>query len=278
MHLHIFGFGYVAAAFGALLRPASFTTRGNSPKTTAHDLDQATHLLITAPPTVTSPTEDEAGAEAIDPCLAQYGHLIAESPKLQWIGYCSTTGVYGDRQGAMVDEATAPAPTRPRSVRRLEAEQAWRAIRPDLPLDIFRLASIYGPGRSVLDDLRAGRARRIIAPEQRFSRIHRDDAARAIAAAMLRPAARGARILNLADDLPAPSAEVVSYAAELLGMPEPPAITLAEALPTMTPMAQSFWAESRLVQNKATKRALGIHLIYPTYREGLEAILAEETQ
>jgi len=272
VHLHIFGYGYVAAALDALLRPATFTTRASSPKAIAHDLDLATHLLITAAPQATD------SGEYADPCLTQFANLVAESAKLQWIGYCSTTGVYGDRQGAMVDEATPPAPTQPRSMRRLDAEHAWRAIRPDLPLDIFRLAGIYGPGRSAFDELRAGRAQRVIAPDQKFSRIHRDDAGRAIAAAMLRPPANGARILNLADDLPAASADVVSYAAELLGVPPPPAIPLRDALPLMSPMAQSFWSESRLVQNKATKRALGIHWLYPTYREGLEAILAEEIQ
>ena len=272
VHLHIYGFGYVASALSDLLRPASFTTRDTSPKITAYDLDQTTHLLITAPPQLAE------GDTYADPCLAQFGNLIAQSAKLQWIGYCSTTGVYGDRQGAMIDETTAPAPTRPRSARRLAAEQAWRKIRPDLPLDIFRLAGIYGPGRSAFDDLRAGRAQRIIAPDQHFSRIHRDDAARAIAAAILRPATTGARILNLADDLPATSADVMTYAAELLGVPQPPAIPLRDALPQMSPMAQSFWSESRLVQNKATKRALAIHWLYPTYREGLEAILAEESQ
>jgi len=287
VYLHIFGFGYVATALSLLLRPESFTTRGGSPKNTAQALDHATHLLITAPPELVpfedilaehTRLEDGEDAKSGDPCLDQFAHLIANSAKLQWIGYCSTTGVYGDRQGATVDEASAPTPTQPRSIRRLQVEQAWRNIRPDLPLDIFRLAGIYGPGRSAFDDLRAGRARRIIAPDHKFSRIHRDDAARAIAAAIMRPAKTGARILHLADDLPAASADVTAYAAELAGLPNPPAVPLAEALPRMSPMARSFWAESRLVENKATKRALGIRWLYPTYREGLEAIWAEKTQ
>jgi len=176
-----------------------------------------------------------------------------------------------------VNETTPPSPGQERSKRRLAAEDAWRAIRSDLPLDLFRLAGIYGPGRSAFDDLRAGRARRIIAPGRKFGRIHRDDAARAIAAAILRPGPAGARVLHLADDCPAASADVITYAAELLGVPPPPAITLDQALPLMSTMAQSFWAESRLIDNAATKQALALTWLYPSYREGLKAILTEET-
>lgn len=264
MQLHIFGFGYLAQAVERLL-PASYTTRATPHAATVRAIEHATHLLITAPPAADG-----------DPCLAGFGKIIAGAVRLQWIGYCSSTGVYGDRQGATVTESTRPAPQQIRSIRRLAAEQQWRAVWPDLPLDILRLAGIYGPGRSVFNDLRAGLARRIIRPTHKFSRIHRDDAARAVAAAMLRPPA-GARILHLADDLPAPSAEVLSYGAALLNLPEPPALTYEEAEPAMSPMARSFWSESRLIDATATKQALGLSWLYPTYREGLEAILAEES-
>ncbi len=266
MKLHIFGLGFTAQALAALIPPASVTTRTTPPQTTAAALREATHLLITAPPT-----------EAGDPCLAQFAEILTQSRTLRWIGYCSTTGVYGDRQGASVTESTPPSPAQPRSIRRLAAETTWRALRPDLPLDLFRLAGIYGPGRSAFDDLRKPAPQRVIAPHHKFSRIHRADAAMAIAAALHHPAP-GTRILHLADDLPAPSADVLAYAAALLNLPPPPAVPLAQALPLMTPMAQSFWSESRLIENHATKRALALDWLYPTYREGLQAILAEESQ
>ena len=261
-NLHIFGLGFTASAVAKLLPPASVTTRFTPPSETEAALRSATHLLLSAPP-------DHAG----DPCLARFADAVAGAKALRWIGYCSSVGVYG---GGVVDEATAPAPKQPRGVRRLAAEEAWRAIRPDLPLDLFRLAGIYGPGRSVFDDLRAGTARSVVAPAHRFNRIHRDAAARAIVAAMSRPV--GVRVLHLADDLPAASSEVVGYAAALLGMAPPPAIGLDEALAGMSPTARSFWAESRLIENAATKQALGIEWLYPSYREGLEAILAEEAE
>lgn len=266
MRLHIFGLGYTATALAALLPPLSISTRTTPFQETAQALRSASHLLISAP----------LGGDG-DPCLNQFAEVIAGATDLRWIGYCSTTGVYGDRHGGLVNETTPPSPGQERSKRRLAAEDAWRAIRSDLPLDLFRLAGIYGPGRSAFDDLRAGRARRIIAPGRKFGRIHRDDAARAIAAAILRPGPAGARVLHLADDCPAASADVITYAAELLGVPPPPAITLDQALPLMSTMAQSFWAESRLIDNAATKQALALTWLYPSYREGLKAILTEET-
>jgi nucleoside-diphosphate-sugar epimerase len=225
----------------------------------------ATHLVATAAP--------EADG---DPVLRRWGAEIAAAPRLAWIGYLSTTGVYGDRGGGWVDEATPPAPGSPRAVARLAAEAAWRAVAAGRRLDIFRLAGIYGPGRSAFDELRAGRARRVLKPGHCFGRIHRDDIAAAVRAAMLQDRPAGARILNLADDEPAESAVVVAEAARLLGMPPPPAVEFDVAVATMSPMARSFWAENRKVSSRATRAMLGLEWRFPGYREGLAAILAEE--
>ena len=225
----------------------------------------ATHWLITTPP-------DEAG----DPVRRRHAAALA-SGNQRWIGYLSTTGVYGDRGGGTVDEATPPAPGQPRSQRRLAAEEAWRAARPaGAALDICRVGGIYGPGRAPFAELRAGVARRVVKPGHSFSRIHRDDIAHGVMAAILHPPAPGCRVLNFVDDEPADSASVMAEAARLLGMAPPPAIPFAEARASMSPMALSFWSENRRVANAATKAALGIAWRYPSYREGLAASLAEE--
>ncbi len=222
----------------------------------------ATHLVVTAAP-----------GEAGDPVLAAHAGAIARAPALRWIGYLSTTGVYGDRGGGTVDENTPPAPGQPRSVRRLQVEQAWRTLAASraLALDLFRVGGIYGPGRSALDEVRAGTARRVVKPGHAFSRIHRDDIALAVVAAALRP--EGQRVLHLVDDVPAPSAEVVAEAARLLGTEPPPEIPFEAARARMSPMALSFWAENRRVANLLTKAALGIAWRCPSYREGLRRIL-----
>ena len=230
---------------------------------------QSRRLLVTAPP-----------GEAGDPVLATHGGAIDAAlgaGTLRWVGYLSTTGVYGDRGGAEVDEATPPAPGQDRSRRRLAAEDSWRAlVGGRAALDIFRVGGIYGPGRSPFDDLRAGTARRVVKPGHSFSRIHRDDIALAVVAAMVQDSAPRTRILHLVDDEAAESAAVTEYAARLLGVPPPPAIPFDEARARMSPMALSFWAENRRVANAATKAALGIAWRYPTYREGLAAILEQE--
>ncbi|HTR17520.1 MAG TPA: SDR family NAD(P)-dependent oxidoreductase [Acetobacteraceae bacterium] len=228
-------------------------------------LREATHLLATAGP----------GPDG-DPVLASYGAAIAAAPCLGWLGYLSTTGIYGDRQGGWVDEDTPPDPTSERARARIAAEEGWRAVARGRSLDIFRLAGIYGPGRSALDDVRAGRARRIIKPGHAFGRIHRDDIAAAVLAAMRQAERPPVRVLNLADDEPAESAEVVAEAARLLGAPVPPAIPFAEAEPSMSPMARGFWAENRKVASARTQAMLGLRWRYPTYREGLRGILAEQ--
>lgn len=229
----------------------------------------ATHLLVTAPP-----------GEAGDPVLAAHGPALAAAlaaGTLRWVGYVSTTGVYGDRGGAEVNEATPPAPGQPRSRRRLAAEQAWRdATDGRAALDLMRAGGIYGPGRSVFDELRAGTARRVLKPGHAFSRIHHDDIAFAALAAMAQDRAPAPRVLHLVDDEAAESARVTEFAAGLLGIAPPPGIPFETARATMSAMALSFWSENRRVADAATKAALGIAWRYPTYREGLAAILEQE--
>ena len=225
----------------------------------------ATHLVATAAP-----------GDAGDPVLARQAAAIAAAPCLRWVGYMSTTGVYGDRGGGWVDEATEPAPSSERGRRRVAAEQAWAAVRPDVAVDVLRLAGIYGPGRSVFDDLRAGRARRVAKPGHAFGRIHRDDIAGALLAAMVQDRPPGLRVLNGADDEPAASADVIAEAARLLGLPPPPLVPFADVEAGMSPMARSFWADDRKVRSAKTQEWLGRRWLYPTYREGLRAILAAE--
>ncbi len=196
---------------------------------------------------------------------------------MRWIGYLSTTGVYGDRNGGWVDEVTEPVPVSDRSRRRLAAEEQWRRLADRCAVDVFRLAGIYGPGRSVFDDLRAGTARRVDKPGHTFGRIHRDDIVRAVIAAMQQHRESGVRVLNLVDDAPAESAEVVAEAARLLGVAVPETTPFASAWTTMSPMARSFWAEHRKVSGRRTQQMLGLRWRYPSYREGLRAILAEES-
>jgi len=272
--LLIFGLGYSGTAIAKAARAAGFevvgTSRDGAPGTIRFDAAQAaiasaTHLLTTAAP-------DNGG----DPVLARYRDAIDAAPELRWVGYLSTTAVYGNRDGGWVDEATPPAPTQERGMARLNVEHDWATFANRRAVDIFRLAGIYGPGRSALDDVRAGRARRIIKPGHQFGRIHRDDIAQAVMAAMRQNPPPGSRIFNLADDVPAESALVVESAANLLGAPLPPAYDFAEIEADMRPLARSFWAENRKVSSQQTKAVLGIEWRYPSYREGLAAILAEE--
>jgi nucleoside-diphosphate-sugar epimerase len=275
-NLLIFGLGYtgraIAKAAIAAGIPTTITSRTPAPEpgltVIAFDAAQsaiaaATHLITTAAP-------DEHG----DPVLARYAQDIARAPNLTYIGYLSTTGVYGNRDGAWVDEDSAAAPQSPRALRRVAAEAAWRKL--PVAVDIFRLAGIYGPGRSMFDDLRAGTARRVVKPGHLFGRIHRDDIAQGIIKALQRDAAPGTTIFNFSDDEPAASADVVVEAARLLQVPPPEPIPYAQAAARMSPMALSFWAENRRVSNTKTKAALNLVWRYPSYREGLAAILAEE--
>jgi nucleoside-diphosphate-sugar epimerase len=207
-----------------------------------------------------------------DPVLAQLrAEITSAAPDLEWVGYLSTTAVYGDRNGAWVDETAEVAPTSERGSWRTMAEAHWQQIT-DLPLHIFRLAGIYGPGRGPFAKLMAGKARRIVKPGQVFSRIHVDDIAQALLASMDQPQPGG--IYNLCDDEPAPPQDVLGYAAELLGMPVPAEVPFDEA--GMTPMARSFYGENKRVRNNRIKDELGVELLYPSYREGLQAVLKAE--
>jgi dTDP-4-dehydrorhamnose reductase len=227
-------------------------------------LARATHILSSVPPLPTG-----------DPVLNSCAELLRDA---RWLGYLSTTGVYGDTGGAWVDETAPTHPKQPRSIARLAAERAWQAFGLDAGaiVDIFRLPGIYGPGRSAIDQVKKGRARRIDKPGQCFSRIHVADIAATVLAAITRPSP-GA-IYNVADDLPAPTTDIVAYACELLGMPIPAAIPWDQAAPVMSEMARSFYAESRRARNDRIKQELGVRLRYPTYREGLSAIAASSKE
>ena len=220
-----------------------------------------THLLSSVPP-------DEAG----DPVLDLHGPDITSRSELAWIGYLSTTGVYGDRQGGWVDEESALRPTGERGRRRVAAEAGWRALGQRLPVHIFRLAGIYGPGRSAFDALRARRAQRIEKSGHVFSRIHVADIVQVLHASMARP--RAGAIYNLCDDDPAAPADVIAHAAALLGVAPPPIVPFAEA--KLSEMARSFYDDSKRVRNDRIKQELGVRLTYPDYRAGLAAILAAE--
>ena len=222
-------------------------------------LARATHLLLSAPP-----------GEAGDPVLNAIRDWPA--PNLTWIGYLSTTGVYGDHGGAWVTEDSALHAQSPRSLRRVAAEKAWAAWGEarGVPVQIFRLAGIYGPGRSQLDSLRDGTARRIVKPGQVFSRIHVDDIANAVERGIANPSVSGA--FNVCDDEPAPPSEVVEFAARLLGIAPPPEEDFETAKATMSEMALSFYADTKRVSNERMRRVLGVRLSFPTYREGLRAV------
>lgn len=220
---------------------------------------QATHVLTSVAP-------DEGG----DPVIADEGAALRAARHLEWVGYLSTTGVYGDTGGGWVDEETVPVPRSARGRARLAAEQAWSAT--GLPVHIFRLAGIYGPGRGPFEKVRQGTARRIIKPGQVFSRIHVEDIAQVLAASIDRP--DPGRIYNVCDDDPAAPQDVLAHAAELLGLPPPPEVDFATA--DLSPMARSFYAESKRVRNDRIKDQLGVRLRYPDYRAGLAALLETE--
>jgi nucleoside-diphosphate-sugar epimerase len=219
-------------------------------------LTRATHLLTSVSP----------GPEG-DPVLAAHRDEIAAT-KLEWAGYLSTTGVYGDHGGDWVDEATPLNPTTQRGAQRVKAEAEWQTL--GLPLHIFRLAGIYGPGRGPFAKVRAGTARRILKPNHVFSRIHVDDIALVLQASLARP--RPGAIYNVCDDDPAPPEDVIAHAAHLLGLQIPAAEDWDKA--SMTQMARSFYAENKRVRNDLLHQELGVTLTYPDYRAGLQALLA----
>ena len=283
IRLFVFGLGYSAGAFARAFAPrtewvagtvrsadkaagegiATLPWDGTAPAAEVSDaLSGATHLLVSVPP-----------GDA-DPVLACYAEAIRAAPRLAWIGTLSTVGVYGDYGGAWVSEATTPHPRSARALQRLAAEKAWETLAAErgVPLAIFRLAGIYGPGRNALVNLAEGRAHRIVKPGQVFNRIHVDDI---VADARGGHRAERRRCLQRADDEPAPPQDVVAYAATLMGVDPPPEVPFAEA--DLSPMARSFYGDNKRVANALIKRELGIRLRFPTYREGLGTLWRDGT-
>jgi nucleoside-diphosphate-sugar epimerase len=277
MNLFVFGLGYTAGHFAARERarfasvtatrqsPAAIdgiTVRVFSPDETdpriADDLRRADAILVSIPP--------DSGH---DPALAAFAEAVAASPA-RWIGYLSTIGVYGDQGGAWIDEATPPAPSHPRTRDRVAAEEAWLSLgaRTGKAVQVFRLSGIYGPGRNAFEKLRQGKAQRIVKPGQVFNRIHVADIATTLAASLDRP--RPGAVYNVTDDEPAPPQDVTAFAAELAGLPLPPAVDFDTA--TLSPMARSFYGENKRVRNRLIREELGVELAYPTYREGLRGL------
>ena len=283
MQLFCFGYGYSAEALARRLSARTTALAGTRtslaggpaplgarlaefkgdavPDAVRGLLTGTTHALVSIPP-------DLEG----DVVLRHFRDELAALPDLAWIGYLSTVGVYGDCQGQWVDETSPTRPISERSLRRVQAERAWLAFAKESGrrVELFRLAGIYGPGRSVIDTIRAGTAKRIVKPGQVFNRIHVDDVARTLAASIDK--ATGHSIFNVSDDEPAPPQDVVAYAAELMGLPVPPEVAFEAS--GLKGMAASFWAESKRVRNTRIKADLGVELIYPTYREGLRALAA----
>lgn len=284
--LFCFGLGFTAHHLARRLRHEGWTVAGTcrsedkrqamlAEGITAHLFDRqralsdaatalrdVTHVVDSIPP-------DDTG----DPVLDLHLRELQNLESLRWIGYLSTTGVYGDRGGDWVDENSPRKPTLDRSRRRTSAEDSWLTLweRDGLPVHIFRLAGIYGPGRSAIDSVRGGTAKRVVKPGQVFSRIHVDDIASVLIASMAHPNPGAA--YNVCDDNPAPPDEVIAHAAELLGVEPPPAVPYEKA--EMSEMARSFYADNKRVRNNRIKEELGVSLKYPDYRAGLQAILAK---
>lgn len=285
-----FGHGYTARALGRRLAPAGWTVLGTTrDAATGQDLAsegaepvllgpdglagadlsaalaRADHVLVSIAPDATG-----------DPVLAaQTPALRAAAPHLRWIGYLSTTAVYGDHAGGWVDETTPTDPASSRGRARVLAEGQWLDFGrgTGVPVQIFRLAGIYGPGRGPFEKLRNGTAQRVIKPGQYFSRAHVEDIATVLAASMARP--DPGAVYNVCDDEPAPPQEVLTRAAAMIGVPPPPEVAFEQA--EMSPMARAFYADSKRVRNDRIKRDLGVRLAYPTLESGLRAILAAET-
>ena len=287
-HLFCFGLGFAARVLAARLAACGWTVSATSrsaegtSRITAQGyrgfvfdgtaalpagaLDGITHVLISAPPA-------DDGDPVLRQCRAEF---VSRSAQFRWIAYLSTTGVYGDHDGGWVSEETPLNPNTARGERRCAAEAQWLDLwrGHNLPVHIFRLAGIYGPGRNQLLSIVDGTARRIVKPGQVFSRIHVDDIATVLEASIARP--QPGRAYNVCDDEACPPQDVIAFAATLLGRPVPPDLPYDEA--ALTPMARSFYADSKRVSNARIKAELGVRLRYPTYREGLGALASDLTR
>ncbi len=288
-HLFCFGLGYSALALARLLIREGWQVSGTCrdpatmgacaalgircvPFDRERPIEKVGATLAGVTDILSSVPPDPAG----DTVLDLHAEDIARLPGLRWIGYLSTTGVYGDTGGREVDETAPLNPTSARSHRRVAAETAWRRLRPEstASVHVFRLAGIYGPGRSAFDAIRAGRARRIDRPGHAFSRIHVDDIAAVLRASIAQPEA--GQVFNVCDDEPAEPAAVTAYACGLIGVEPPPLEPFETAAASLSAMARSFWQDRRRVSNARIKTALGVTLRYPDYRRGLAAVLAAE--
>ena len=281
--LFCFGFGYSARTLAQRLRTQGWRVSGTvrsaeraaaladdgfdafvyggdaADPRVASALASATHLLLSAPPL----------AEG-DPLLVHHRAELEAAPHLQWIGYLSTVGVYGNHDGDWIDESAPLNATQKRGKKRAVTEQTWLDFGTGAgkSVQVFRLAGIYGPGRSTIDKLQQGNARRIVKPGQVFNRIHVEDIASVLEASIARPC--GGAVYNVCDDEPAPPQNLVAFAAELIGVKPPPEIPFDTA--DLTPMARSFYGENKRISNARIKDELGVKLAYPTYRVGLRAI------
>ena len=277
--MFIFGAGYTAGYLSKTLTEQGWIVYGTTrrqerfdeiAKSGAHPLliedpamserlSACSHVLISAGP-----------SENGDPTLNAYQSVFVEN-RFEWVGYVSTTGVYGGTEGEWVDEDTPLHPTTTRGQQRKLAEEAWSDV-PNLPLHIFRLAGIYGPGRGPFSKVKSGKAQRIIKKDQVFSRIHVEDIVQVLSASIA--AGTNGGIYNVCDNYPAPPQDVIGYAAELLGLPIPPAIAFEDA--NLSPMGRSFYAENKRIANERIKSELGVALKYPDYKTGLDALVRLE--
>jgi NAD dependent epimerase/dehydratase family enzyme len=278
-HILFLGFGFSAEAMSKILDTTLWHITGTSRsaegihhiKSLGHEAvlfddlktidDSVTHIVSSVPPGPTG-----------DPVLQKLStELQRRASTLQWVAYLSTTGVYGDHGGAWVDENTPLTPNTERGQRRVDAESQWLALHEHhhLPLHIFRLAGIYGPGRNALISLKDGTAKRVIRDGQVFSRIHVDDIAGILKASVAKP--NPGRAYNVADDEPCPPQDVITYGAELLGIAPPPEIPFEKA--ELSAMARSFFMDSKRVHNTRVKQELGYEFLYPEYRVGLKSLL-----
>jgi nucleoside-diphosphate-sugar epimerase len=275
-HLLCFGFGFSAEALAHKLDPIEWSVTGTSrsPEGVSAIKAQGFEGVLfsefqTIPKSVTHIVTSVPPGDDGDPVLRRFqDELVGRAKSFEWVAYLSTTGVYGDRGGDWVDEDSSLQPNTDRGQRRVDAEAAWQQV-VGLPLHIFRLAGIYGPGRNAFESMKLGKAQRVIKPGQIFSRIHVEDIASVLLASINNP--NPGRIYNLADDEPCPPQDVIAYAAELLGLPIPPDVPFEDA--KLSVMAKSFYADSKRVSNARIKHELGYELKYPNYRVGLKALL-----